>query len=344
MKEWYLIKSPSMTGGGLEEEALNSQKDDFLSEILETELASTVTVYNYDLSESKEIRAVIQDNLGDTTLKTMERTILVPIGTLISGNYVYFEDEYWLVVGRPGNNHVYEKAKLALCQFQLKWQKDDGTIVSRWANYASASKYDVGENGNYTLMYASNTLSVLLPNDPDAQTCEWKRVFIDRRDEPRRVFKIQRLDDVLFDYHNHGGVLSLIANRDMFNPDTDNTELGICDYEAPIEPPTSEGDVITELHISYKGSPSVVSGGNAKKFTLFALTSDGQEADLRSCKWTVTTQPEYSKYVHYEVISPTVISIKVDYKKEMIGDAQILLTAKVYDLSVSEYIEVGGGI
>lgn len=51
MKEWYLIKSPTSTmSNGYEDEALNGYKSDYLNELLETELAVTVTLYNCDLS------------------------------------------------------------------------------------------------------------------------------------------------------------------------------------------------------------------------------------------------------------------------------------------------------
>lgn len=52
MKDWYLIKSPTSTmSGGYEDEALNGFKSDYFGELLDTELAVTVTLYNYDLSK-----------------------------------------------------------------------------------------------------------------------------------------------------------------------------------------------------------------------------------------------------------------------------------------------------
>ena len=90
MKEWYLIDRPSTTSGGYENEAFNDYRNDAIYDMLETDLANTVILYNYDLSESKEIRGIIEGNTADTQLKSMERSILVPIGTLHSGDYVFF--------------------------------------------------------------------------------------------------------------------------------------------------------------------------------------------------------------------------------------------------------------
>ena len=126
MKEWYFIGNktkPNMLGG-YENQSFLDYKEDAFAESLETDIASTVLLFNHDLSRSKELRGVIQGNVADSSLKSMERCILVPIGTLHSGNYIFFEDEYWLIDGRPGNNGEYEKAVLKECQYNIKWQKE----------------------------------------------------------------------------------------------------------------------------------------------------------------------------------------------------------------------------
>lgn len=345
MKDWYLIKTPSTTSGGFEDDALNSYKEDLMADMLDTELAVTVLLCNPDLSEKTEIRAIIQDNVPDTYLRSMQRTILAPIGTLISGYYIYYEDEYWLINGRPGNNKVYEKAVLCLCQHFLRWQKDDGTIIERWANFTSASKYDIGEGGNYQMFLASNNLTVLLPADDDAMSIENKRVFIDKRILPKRVFKVTRIDDVLYNYHDNGSVLSLIVDRTELDEERDNCELGICDYIAPTLPPDDplDGDVNVDLHIECKGNYSIVAGGNAKVFSCYALASDGQEVDMRSLKWVVTTLPENQSFISYEVVDATHIKIKAEYSEQIIG-SQIMLTATLYKDTTAIYIAIGGGI
>lgn len=245
MRNWYLIGNdtkPNMLGG-YENQGFLDCKDDAFSESLETDIASTVILYNYDLSESQNIRAIIQGNTANTTLSSMERTILVPIGTLRSGDYIYFENEYWIVDGRPGNNKIYEKAVLKECQYKLRWQKDNGVIVERWANLTSASKYDIGENKSHVIILTTNNYTIIIPNDKDSMTIHNKRVFIDISDVPEKVFKITRNDDVLFAHGNHGGTLNLIADKTEFNRDTDNQMLRICDYVPPSHtlPPSEDG-------------------------------------------------------------------------------------------------------
>lgn len=264
MKEWYLIDRPSTTSGGYENDVFNDYRNDAIYDMLETELADTVILYNYDLSESKEIRAIVEGNTADTQLKSMERSILVPVGTLHSGDYVFFEDEYWIVDGRPGNNKIYEKATLKECQYKLRWQKSDGTIIERFANLTSSSKYDVGENSNNTIILTSNNYLIIIPNDKDSMTIDGKRVFIDLSDVPEKVFKITRNDDVLYNHHIHGGTLNLIADKTELNKEKDNQELWLCDYidvstpTTPTPPQPSKPNETADLSVA------ISSNGNLK--------------------------------------------------------------------------------
>lgn len=286
MKEWYLIGNktkPNMLGG-YENQSFLDYKEDAFAESLETDIASTVLLFNHDLSQSKELRGVIQGNVADSSLKSMERCILVPIGTLHSGNYIFFEDEYWLIDGRPRNNGEYEKAVLKECQYKIKWQKDDGTIIERWANFTSASKYDIGESGNSTIILSSNNFTILIPHDADGLTIDGKRIFVDTSEIPKKVFKITRNDDVLFLHGNHGGTLSLIADKTEFNPNKDNQELRICDYidpSSPLPPTPPEPDETTDLRCVISGNTNL-KNGYRRSYTVTFSDKDGNVIDWQN--------------------------------------------------------------
>lgn len=253
MKEWYLLTSDTRPNsiGGYENDAFVDYKDDSFQEALSTDIAKTVTLLNHDLSESQTIRCIIQDNTASTQLKSLERTVLAIIGTLKAGMYIFFENRYWLITGYPGNNGVYEKATMILCQHKLRWQDNTGKIIERWANYTSASKNDVGENGNEVIILSSNNFTIWIPDDDDSATLDGKRAFIDRNvKKPTKVFKITRSDDILYLFgEDHGGILSFIADRDEINYITDNQELGICDYIPPSSSP-SPPDITESADIS----------------------------------------------------------------------------------------------
>lgn len=276
MKEWYLIGSqtkPNMIGG-YENQAFLDYKDDAFMEALTTDIADTVTIYNYDLSESFEVRCITQGNLADTQLKSLERTVLFPTGTVKAGQYIYFNNNYWLIIGYPGSNKVYSKVVVSLCQYLLRWQNNEGQIIERWMAHSSASKCSMGETEGKVQTLVSDDFAILIPNDEESLNIDGKRVFIDtNKKNPRKTFQITRNNDALYDYGVNGGVLYLIADRDEFNPKTDNQELMICDYMSPDETTTppfpDKSDILSNTYtITHIGQPTIRYGGSAKTFQI----------------------------------------------------------------------------
>ena len=341
MKEWYLnCPSPNITSG-YENDALSEYAQDNFTDVLETTFSDTALLFNYSLSESKEIKCVIQGNIANTQLKSMERTILVPIGTLHSGDYIFFEDEYWIVDGRPGNNKSYEKATLKECQYKLRWQKDDGTIIERWVYLTSSSKYDVGENGNNTIVLTSNNYLITIPNDEDSMTLDGKRVFIDLSDVPEKVFKITRNDDVLFAHGSHGGTLNLIADKTEFNKETDNQELRLCDYIDSTPTPPSEPTIPDETEdlsakIIFKGAQELKIGGNYKTLTGSFVDKDGNTTSDIGV-WDVITIDELKPYVNY-TYTDNILKIKI-LENDFADSGKVRITFSNSDGTVSTYLD-----
>ena len=294
MQEWYLMNSNTYPNeiGGFENDSFLEHKDDSFSEVMETELATTVKLFSSDLSEFKQIRCIVQDNTSNTQLKSIERTILTHIGTLKAGMYVFFENRYWLISGYPGNNKIYEKATMILCQYKLRWQLDNGRIIERWANFTSASKYDVGESGNTTLVLSSNNFTVWVSEDDDSFTLDGKRVFIDRsKEKPKKVFKITRSDDVLYIYgEEHGGILSFIADKTELNLETDNQELRICDYHSPTDSNVPESPP-SDFNVSIIGNKDLKIGFERT----YAVSFDNES--IQEFSWNIVSDFKVQKNI-----------------------------------------------
>lgn len=349
MKEWYLMNNNTKPNslGGFENQSFVNFKNDSFFEALDTEIACEVILYNFDLSVSQSIRCIIQNNTADTNLQSMERTILVPIGTLKTGNYIFYEDEYWIVDGRPDNNKIYEKATLKICQYLLKWQNSKGNIIERWCNITSASKYDVGETGSAVLFLSSNNYSIKIPNDIDSQSIEGKRVFIDISNEnPTKVFKITRNDDVLYDFHSHGGILNLIADKTELNEETDCPALKICDYIPIItveKEPLKKDNEIIYGNITYKGDLKITAGGNAKTFTAIFKDTDENVVDFDNYYWTCLYNDEFSDYISTNNIDGK-LKIKVNYTPLIVGQDIILILYSDNKEIDREVLKIGGGL
>lgn len=219
--EWYLMTPPNSQVSGLEDDDfMPSAKDAFL-ETLETNVASDVELYNYDLSECTPLRAIIQNKLTDTKLKTLTRHMLAPIGSCKAGMYVKIDGRYWLIVGIVDNNTVYEKAVLSICNYLLTWVNSKGKIVQRWTNVSSASQYNNGETSTDYYFVRSDQLLILMPDDDESLLLDTgARFIIDQRckvyekslqdvktqncSKSVNVYKVTRTDTVLFDYQDSG--------------------------------------------------------------------------------------------------------------------------------------------
>ena len=255
LKEWYLTDNykPTVTSG-YESDAISEFAQNNFIDVLETTFADKVLLYNYNLSECKEVRCVIQGNSADTYLKSMERIMLFPIGTVKAGMYVFFDNNYWLITGYPGSNKSYEKVTAKICQHQIKWQNSDGTIVERWANLQSSSKYDDGLKESNTMTLTSDSIMLLLPNDDESLTLDGKRIFIDKKTPPNKVYVVSRADSVLYDYgEDHGGMFCFITEKTELNESTDRPDLGVCDYISPTTP-SEEDDETTILNGAITGT------------------------------------------------------------------------------------------
>ena len=347
MKEWYLIGNntkPNMLGG-YEDEGFLDYKDYTINDVLESELGTTAILYNYDLSVSKEIRVIVQGNTADTQLKSMERTVLASIGTLHSGDYIYFENEYWIIDGRVGNNKVYEKATLKECQYKLRWQRNDGKIIERWANLISASKYDVGENASYNnlIVLTSNNYTIVIPNDKDSQTIYGKRLFIDLSEVPEKVFKITRNDDVLFNHPNNGGTLSVIADKTELNKETDNQELRLCDYisDTTTLPPSNESNnpVNSSKNIlaSISGKTDLMNGFS-RSYTAILIDSDKNTIEWNDSKYSWKVECDFVDDIVQESTGNK-IKLSVD-NENLIDRSFVLHVVELNDNVVIGSIEI----
>ena len=332
MKEWYLLTSETRPNsiGGYENDTFVDYKDDAFQEALQTDIATSVTLYSSDLSKSKEIRCIVQGNTADTQLKSLERVVLIPIGTLKAGMYIFFENRYWLVTGYPGNNKIYEKATIILCQYKLRWQDDSGNIIERWANFTSASKYDTGENGNQTIFLTSNNFTVWVPEDNDAFTLDKKRVFIDRdAKNPTKVFEITRSDDVLYLFgEDHGGILSFIADKTELNLEVDRPDLGLCDYKEPTPLPPNP-DETTDLSAVITGKSNLINGFS-RTYSVEFKDDNGEIKKDVDFTWNIE-----SDFDVQQIINGNQIELSVD-DKSLVGSS-FILQVLVQDRVLSEF-------
>lgn len=302
-------KRIEQSGATLREEMIRDGQN-LLSEELEQDTSYSPTVFFWKYNQ----------NIGFDERPAKLRIYNRKYSSL-NGNYQYFltthdnpvkigdyihdtkDDSYWLVYNSFNVNDIHYEGKMIQCNYLLKWQLADGTIMERWANIVSASKYDVGENGNRTIVLSSNNYTVLIGYCEEGFELEEKRVFIDLKPvNPTKVFKITRSDDVLYNSGNMGSILSFIADKTEFNSKVDNQELLICDYIEPstsLLPQQSLSNEMTILSALISGK-SILRNSYKRTYSVDFIDSNEKSVDWQdvSFKWNVISDFDIGQNVY----------------------------------------------
>lgn len=339
-----LMKERMKISGFTPRDEMIRDGQNLLKEELEHDTSYSPTMYFYDAENEKDDRLANLRVYGrkNSSLNGNYMNFLTTYDNPVKiGDYIHDtkDDTYWLVYTSFNVNDIEYTGKLIQCNYLLRWQLSDGKIVQRWTNIVSASKYDTGESGNSTIILSSNNFTILMGYCDEALELEEKRVFIDiRKNNPKKVFKITRGDDVLYNAGNIGMLLSFIADKTEFNKEKDNQELRICDYidiSTPTPPKPSNPDEVADLSVTISGNTNLRIGVTR---TYTATLSD---KDVNSVQWD---DIKYGWNIANDFyVGQTVTNNKISLIVEddsLIGESFLLQVIKLDDNSVISEIEI----
>ena len=339
-QEWYLMNTNHDMVSGFESDDFDNFAVDVFLEATQSSIGQDVEICNYDLSERTPQRVIINGNVQDTKLNSISRQMLAPIGSCVAGQYVYYKDRYWLIVGLVDNNGIYEKAILVLCNYLLTWQNRNGEIIQRWANIISASQYNNGESSDQYMRIRSDQLLILTPNDDECMLIPHRQRFIiDMRcklyeksftqditiDTSKEVitYEFTRFDSVLYNYQNSGCLEYLATQEEQHDTDgyyvIDRKGYWLCDL--PQKNDNKTGILSCEIVCD---EPVIYNGLEPNIFMAKFYDSDGKEITITP-QWHINCDFESDLEVEYIGNS---ISISVNNEK---------LLNKSFELSLSAY-------
>ena len=316
-----------------------------LKEELEHDTSYSPTMYFYDAENEKDDRLANFRVYGrkNSSLNGNYMNYLTTYDNPVKiGDYIHDtkDDTYWLVYTAFNVNDIEYTGKLIQCNYLLRWQLSDGKIIQRWTNIVSASKYDTGENGNSTIVLSSNNFTILMGYCDEALELEEKRVFIDIRKVPKKVFKITRGDDVLYNAGNMGMLLSFIADKVELNKDKDNQELGICDYispTTPTPPKPSNPHETEDLNANISGSTNL-KVGFSRTYTATISDKDGNAVQWDDTKYSWNVVSDFDDEIE-QIVNGEKIKLKVD-DEELIDSSFLLEIIRLIDDVVIGQIEI----
>lgn len=245
----------------------------------------------------------------------------LPNQKILAGDYVEWADSMWLVLNADSDDEVYTDGNLRQCQHRIYWQKEDGTIVSRYSYTENASAYNNGETGNNTITLQSNQFMVYLPYDEEtAELDNGKRVHMSRSNAKCKPYELTRPDDITYGF-GEKGVLNIIFTQTQYNQENDKlitledgTQAWICDYIDSSPTPPSEPTTPDETEDLF----GTISGSKNLKvnipttYTAIIYGSDNNESawDDTANAWRIISDFEVKTEINGNKIT---INVDEDY-------------------------------
>ena len=248
--------------------------------------------------------------------QTMHDTPVV-VGDVIYNND---KDEYLICTEAFDIDSIHYEGKFTLCNWILKWQKADGTILEYPCYDMNATQYNSGEQSNRNFVIGSSQHMITLPCDENTvELSTPQRFYLDKATINPTSFIVTQNDTTSYNYGKKG-LVKVTVYEHPNNPETDRPDLGICDYidmsnQNTVEPITT---VITEdnynrtLKASIDYNTTVIkSGGDSQIFIGKFYDDKGNEVQDVTPHWTVRC-PFFDKLIVKEIDNGLSIGIDDD--------------------------------
>lgn len=298
-------KRMSLSGGSLREESIFNTRE-LLKETFADDPSFVSGVYFWKLG-LKEYKNELPISIrlygrafsaaNGVTIK-FQTTYDTPI---IVGDVVYDsnEEEYLICTEAFNIDNIHYKGKFTLCNWMLKWQKKDGTILEYPCYDMNATQYNSGEQSNRNFAIGSSQHMVLLPcDDNTVELSTPQRFYLDKATINPTTFIVTQNDTTSYNYGKRG-LVRVTMYEHPNNFETDRPDLGICDY-IDVDVIDSVKDICccraSKAIIEYN-TVVIKSGGDSQMFIGKFYDEKGNEVVDIVPRWTIVCDFSYALQV-----------------------------------------------
>lgn len=324
-------KRMSRSGGSLREEYIFNTRE-LLRETFADDPSFTDNIYFWKLG-LKEYRheSPIDIRLFGRSFSAANG-VTVKFQTLyntpvVVGDIIYDsnEDEYLICTEAFNIDNINFKGKFTLCNWMLKWQKKDGTILEYPCYDMNSTQYNSGEQYNRNFTIGSSQHMLTLPCDENTvELCNPQRFYLDKTTINPTTFIVTQNDTTSYNYGKKG-LIKLTVFEHPNNPTTDRPDLGICDY-IDINANCVEEDICccraSKAVIEYN-TAVIKSGGDSQRFIGKFYDDKGNEVTDIEPHWTIVCDFENALQAEE---SGNCLSIGIDDDSYIDEDFKIVLS------------------
>lgn len=265
------------------------------------------------------------------------------------GDIVYCSEkqEYFLCTEVFDIDGIHYQGKFTLCNWILRWQDKSGKILAYPCYVINATQYNSGEQSTRQYTIGSSQHMIKLPCDENTVCIRTpQRFMLDKNFDDPITYQVTQNDTTTYNICGKGIVLVTVLETPI-NRETDNIELGICDYRivendtddttdnSGDETPETGDNNITKSVIKYS-TKVIKSGGNAKTFTASFIDEEDNEVEVTP-KWSIVY--EYADRLNTKIVGNS-IKISVDDDSLVDDDFKLVLTDENGDYESSIIITI----
>jgi len=196
--------------------------------------------------------------------------------------------EYLLCTESRNLNAVHWEGRFTLCNWILRWQKrETGEILEYPCYEINSTQYNSGETTGRLFTLGSAQHLIKLPCDENTVKLDTpQRFMLDKNAENPSCYIVTQNDTTSENYDGKG-IVRVTVFQSEYNPQTDNAELGICDYVSPesLGENIEKQTVVSRCRIAYE-TTVLKSGGDAKLYTAHFYNADGDLIEDMPCEWS----------------------------------------------------------
>lgn len=229
-------KRMNLSGGSLREEYIYNTRE-LLKETFADDPSFVSGVYFWKLGlKEYQYEPCIKIRLYNRSYSAANG-VVVKFQTLydtpiIVGDIIYDsnKDEYLICTEAFDIDGINYKGKFTLCNWILKWQKSDGTILEYPCYDMNSTQYNSGEQANQHFTVGSSQHMLTLPSDENTIALSSpQRFYLDKNIDNPTSFIVTQNDTTSYNYGKKG-LVKVTVYEYPNNTETDRPDLGICDY------------------------------------------------------------------------------------------------------------------
>lgn len=295
-------KRMSLSGGSLREDYIFNTRE-LLNETFADDPSFAFGIYFWRLGLKEYIherpvdirlygRSFSAANGVTVKFQTLYNTPVV-VGDII---YDTKQDEYLICTEAFDIDGMHYKGKFTLCNWMLKWQKKDGTILEYPCHDINSTQYNSGEQSNRNFVIGSSQHMLTLPCDENTvELSTPQRFYLDKATTNPTSFIVTQNDTTSYNYGKKG-LVKVTVYEYPNNSATDRPDLGICDYIDVTNQNTGEIGLVKTVNenlnkmlkavIDYN-TTVIKSGGDSQMFIAKFYDEKGNEVTDIVPHWTV---------------------------------------------------------